>query len=105
MKESGRALPDAHLSDDEAVAKMGHPDWGGLSLLQDVLEGVDEGGRVVKGLGAEELEAQVGGGFFEGYVDVVEDFYVVAEEADGLDHDGFVAFGGEGFEGVFDCGT
>jgi len=27
MKESGRALPDAHLSDDKAVAKMGHPDW------------------------------------------------------------------------------
>ena len=57
MKESGRALPDAHLSDDEAVAKMGHPDWRGLSLLQDVLEGVYESGRVVEAGGAEELEA------------------------------------------------
>ncbi len=57
MKESGRALPDAHLSDDEAVAKMGHPDWGGLLLLQDVLEGVDESGGVVEAGGAEELEA------------------------------------------------
>jgi hypothetical protein len=25
LKENGRALRDAHLSDDEAVAKMGHP--------------------------------------------------------------------------------
>jgi hypothetical protein len=25
IEESGRALPDAHLSDDETVAKMGHP--------------------------------------------------------------------------------
>jgi hypothetical protein len=26
MEESGRALRDAHLSDDKTVAKMGHPD-------------------------------------------------------------------------------
>ena len=45
------------LDDDEAVAKMGHPDWRGLSLLQDVLEGVYESGRVVEAGGAEELEA------------------------------------------------
>ena len=25
MGRSGRALPDGHLSDDETVAKMGHP--------------------------------------------------------------------------------
>ena len=25
MEESGRASHDAHLSDDETVAKMGHP--------------------------------------------------------------------------------
>ena len=28
---SGRAMRDAHLSDDEAVAKMGHPVLGHLS--------------------------------------------------------------------------
>jgi len=30
---------------------------------------------------------------------------VVAEEADGLEDDGLVAFGGEGFEGVFNGGA
>ena len=30
MGGGGRAVRDAHLSDDEAVAKMGHPDlWKG----------------------------------------------------------------------------
>ena len=30
---------------------------------------------------------------------------MVAEEADGLEDDGLVAFGGEGFEGVFNGGA
>ena len=38
-------------------------------------------------------------------VDVVEDLDVVAEEADGLEDDGFVAGVGEGFEGVGDGGA
>ena len=41
------------------------------------------------------------GGFGEGYVDVVEDFYVVAEEAYGLHDYAGVAFVFDGFEGVF----
>ena len=45
------------------------------------------------------------GGFGEGYVDVVEDFDVVAEEADGLHDDAGVAFVPDGFEGVFDGGA
>ncbi len=37
-KESGRALHDAHLSDDETVAKMGHPGSlaGGFDAMEDL---------------------------------------------------------------------
>ena len=33
VEESGRAAHDAHLSDDEAVAKMGHPDVAAVTLI------------------------------------------------------------------------
>jgi hypothetical protein len=44
--DSGRALPDAHLSDDKAVAKMGHPDFvaGLFSALGEYFLGGDEAG-------------------------------------------------------------
>ena len=45
------------------------------------------------------------GCFFEGYVDVVEDFNVVAEEADRLHDYACVAFVFDGFEGVFYSGA
>jgi len=32
---SGRASPDAHLSDDETVAKMGHPNMGHPPIHQE----------------------------------------------------------------------
>src|SRR5580658_1200404 len=68
-------------------------------------EGADEGGEIVEALRTEEGHAEVGGEVAEADVDVVEDLDVVAEEADGLDDDGFVAGGGEGGEGVFDGGA
>ena len=40
--ESGRAAHDAHLSDDKAVAKMGHPDLG-RDLCVEVADGFDYG--------------------------------------------------------------
>lgn len=45
------------------------------------------------------------GDFFEGYVDVVEDFDVVAEEADGLHDYACVTFVFDRFQCVFDCGA
>ena len=72
-----------------------------MNAYENALKSGDEGGGVVQAFGAVEFHAEVGGGFVEGYVDVVEDFYVVAEEADGLHDDAFVAGGGEGFECVF----
>jgi hypothetical protein len=70
---------------------------------------VDEGGReqggVVEGFGAVEAKAEGAGGFGEGDVDVVEDFDVVAEEADGLKHDAGVAFVADGGESVLNGGT
>ena len=60
-----------------------------------VEEGFGEEWGVVEGLGAVEAEAEFCGGFGEGDVDVVEDFDVVAEEADGLQDDAGMAFGGD----------
>ena len=53
----------------------------------------------------ESCRPRCGGLLLEVDVDVVEDFDVVAEEADGLEDDGFVAGFGEGLEGVFDGGA
>ena len=39
--ESGRALHDAHLSNDEAVAKVGHPNVGAWRLVGDEGVGFD----------------------------------------------------------------
>ncbi len=52
-KEDGRALPDAHLSDDETVAKMGHPDCAASFVLGDEAEFAEL---------VEEVEEGVGGG-------------------------------------------
>ena len=73
--------------------------------MQSVVDGADEGGRGVEAFGAGELHAEVGGLLLEVDVDVVEDLDVIAEEADGLEDDGFVAGGGEGRESVGDGGA
>jgi hypothetical protein len=46
MGGSGRALRDAHLSDDKTVAKMGHP----ISQGQDNFGGGDELAGVALGV-------------------------------------------------------
>ena len=73
--------------------------------VEGAVDGADEGGGGVEAFGAGELHAEGGGLGFEVDVDVVEDLYVVAEEADGLEDDGFVAGFGEGLEGVRDGGA
>ncbi len=68
-------------------------------------EGLGEEWGVVEALGTEEAKsegARCGG---EGDVNVVEDLDVVAEEADGLEDDGGMAFSGDGGEGLLDGGT
>jgi hypothetical protein len=42
---------------------------------------------------------------FEGDVDVVENLDVIADEADGLNHNPGVAFGSDGFQRVFNGGA
>src|SRR5438874_638221 len=61
-----------------------------------------EHGRVVEALWPPEAETEAGGGLGEGNVDIVEDLDVVAEEADRLQDDAFVALLAEGGEGVLD---
>jgi len=73
--------------------------------LEGLVDRADEDGGVVQALGAGELQAEGGGLLGEVDVDVVENLDVVAEEADGLEDDGFVAGGGEGGEGVGDGGA
>ena len=64
-----------------------------------------EYGRVIEALRTEQAKAEVGGGLGEGDVDVVEDFDVVAEEADGLEDDALVTFVADGGESLLDGGT
>ena len=73
--------------------------------LHDVEESFGQQRRVVEAGGAVEAEAEGAGALGEGDVDVVEDLDVVREEADGLEDDCGVAFGGDGGEGVFDGGA
>ncbi len=68
-------------------------------------EGLGEERGVVEALGAVEAEAERAGGGGEGDVDVVENFDVVAEEADGLEDDRGMAFGANGGESVFHGGA
>ncbi len=77
----------------------------GGGAVEGVVDRADEGRRVVKAGGAGELHTEVGGLLFEVDVDVVEDFYVIAEEAYGLEDDGFVAGCSEGGEGVGNGGA
>jgi hypothetical protein len=71
----------------------------------DMRKRFGENGRIVEAFGAEEAEAKVTGGLRECDVDVVEDLDVIAEEANGLEDDGFVAFVADGREGVLDGGA
>ena len=73
--------------------------------MEGAVDGADEGGGGVEAFGAGELHAEGGGLGFEVDVDVVEDLDVIAEEADGLEDDGFVAGLGEELEGVRDGGA
>src|SRR5438270_1660353 len=68
----------------------------------DVHKCFGEHGRVVEALWPPEAETEAGGGVGEGNVDIVEDLDVVAEEADRLQDDAFVALLAEGGEGVLD---
>ena len=77
---------------------------GGVAV-EGAVDGADEGGGVVEAFGAGELHAEGGGLLLEVDVDVVEDLDVVAEEADGLEDDRFVAGVGEELEGVGDGGA
>ncbi len=54
---------------------------------------------------APKLHAELTRSLGEGDVDVVEDLDVVAEEADGLQHDSCVAFRSQRLEGVLDAGS
>ena len=56
-------------------------------------------------MGAHDLEADSGSEVAEADVDVVKDLDVVAEEADGLDHDGSVPFLAQRGESVLHRGT
>ena len=62
----------------------------------DVRKCLGEDGRVVQALGSKEAEAELFRGLREGDVDVVEDLDVVAEEADGLKDNAFVALVADG---------
>ena len=53
-------------------------------------EGAGEGGRLVERLGAFYTQPNALAEITKSYVDVVEDFDVIAEEPDGLDDDGGV---------------
>src|SRR3569833_705875 len=61
-----------------------------------------EYGRVVQALRTEKAETEFGGGLFEGDVDVVEDLDVIAEKANGLQNDAFVALAANVLLGVLD---
>jgi len=68
-------------------------------------QGFGEEVGVVEGFGAVEAEPEGAGSFGESDVDVVENFDVIAEEADGLEDDGGVALVADGGQGVLDGGT
>jgi len=73
--------------------------------LHHVYKSFGQQRRVVKAFRAEEPQAEVVRGFGEGDVDVVENFYVVGEEADRLQDDGGMARGSEVGKGIFDSGA
>lgn len=77
----------------------------GEGLAGQIGDRFGEGWRGIEGFGAFEPDAELGGVVAEGNVDVVEDFDVVAEEADGIEDKGFDALGGDGIEHALDSGT
>jgi hypothetical protein len=81
------------------------PEPGCERAADDVEEGLGEERGVVEAGRSVEAEAEGAGALGEGDVDVVEDFDVVREKADGLEDDCGVAFGGDGGEGVFHGGA
>jgi len=73
--------------------------------LHDVEEGFGQQRGIVEAGRSEEAEAEGACALGEGDVDVVEDFDVVREEADGLEDDCGVSFGANGGEGVLHGGA
>ena len=75
-----------------------------IALLGQVGEGAGEGGRLVERLGAFYTQTKALAEITKCYVDVVEDFDVIAKESDGLDDDGGVSCLTQRREGVLDRG-
>src|ERR1035437_997605 len=69
--------------------------------LHHLSQGSRKCGRAVQTFGARQRDASLGRIAAEQYVDIVQDFHVIAHEADGCDHHFAHAFGGVAVEAGF----
>ena len=71
-------------------------------MVGQIGQSARKSGRFVEGLWPFNAQPDSSAELPESDVDVVEDLDVIAEEADGLNHNGLVAFFSESFQSVFD---